>query len=203
MIAYKWKKLNRVASSVHQRVVLVSVRRIYITTGTRLCRPCSIALLGFMEVGMSKPAARLRSRMKHDRHLHACDSQPAQPVNLAKERARACVLQDRMQSITNVEPVRSLASYTEPCVPQSSDLTASIKLLEDCYMAIETPKSSSKITNASERQDALSRKLMIVKLIGADAIVIKQALSVCRRIANAVGEDDAELGRLMGVQLEF
>ena len=131
---------------------------------------------------MTKPASSSRPRVKNNRHkIHQVvrsdvDNSSVKPengVNLARERARACVFQDRFETLID------------------NDSNASARLEEKKEFVV------------TEDSSVMSERLMLLNVVGREATAIKDALKIVRKIADVLGTDQPSFVQTLGMHLQY
>lgn len=131
---------------------------------------------------MTKPASSSRPRVKNSRHKSAQIVRPdvdtssvklETGVNLARDRARACVFQDRFETLLD------------------NDSNASARL--------EGKQDSA----VSDNSSVMSERLMLLNVVGREATAIKDALKIVRKIADVLGTDQPSFVQTLGMHLQY
>lgn len=146
---------------------------------------------------MTKPAVLARTKSRHNKPVQTSSLQeaPVQPdVLLPKERARACVFQDRFQSAVD-DAARSDGDL--------ADVPVAIKADPDETSGVASSaqdSSNSEFTTQHQSNPRLAERMLLLNVVGHEAEAIKRCLNICRKIAEALGREVPSFEGTLGMQ---
>jgi hypothetical protein len=171
---------------------------------------------------VGKPARRTRIQAKKSRHSKDYADVfrgDLDKPNLSKDRVRACLVQDRLEALINVEAEPIANSLSSSSTNPDSVLTLptsrlgnrapsilTVALDEPAPPVMDTAELAGHVSatrSGAEEVADLSQRLSLLQVVGNEALTIRQALSVCRKIAARVGKSATSFEQTLGMQFHF